>query len=166
MVPSATQSPVATILPPILHINLQKAGLGRLTISQEKVTDASSAVSLSALLQIVRDTIKLSPYESRRLVNEYLSFLELKVIYNDWEAKKLAPSDKIKTLWQHHASNKERYTAECKSLASHVIQFDAEEANKATQKSRYRLTLTAYKEVFRRDPPADIWSVETASEIS
>lgn len=158
---TATEPPSTTLAPgPVAAVgNLQQ----RQVVVNPAFPDAFKVVAANTLLQRVRRELHLGNDAACQHVNEYLSFLTLKAICNDWDATKLSPSAKVDEVWHLHVLDTKRYGAECQALCKQMIHHNPDGEQDPAQPMRYKNTLLAYRQIFNRVPPKDIWPDPVAS---
>ena len=127
--------------PPVLPPPQQTVAHGR-TFT---LPDASTAVNVNALVTRTQRQLQLSPSEARRLVNEYLCFLELKVITNDWNATKLSPSAKVDEVWHMHVLDSKSYAQDCQTLCKQMIHHNPDGDIEPQRPKRYQITVDCFR---------------------
>jgi hypothetical protein len=93
-------------------------------------------------------------------VQEYLRFLELKAIHEDWMAEKLSPSGPIDRVWHLHILDTIRYKQECIAACGKMIHHNPDGPREENRQKRYQATLTGYCDRFGVTPPAELWPAD------
>ncbi len=94
---------------------------------------------------------------ARRCLEEYKKFIYLAAV----SETPVTPSDEIDQVWHLHLTYTQSYWIDlCQSILEKPLHHGptkggSNESNK--YKSQYRLTLDKYTEVFKENPPQDIW---------
>jgi len=111
-----------------------------------------------------------SPSYAIEAVREYQRFMELKVVLEDIEGKRLSPSPIIDEIWHMHLLNTQEYQADVKALflALHkytgqmFLHHSTSRAHDGAQRLR-RLedTKLAYQARYEQKPPAKFWEEDT-----
>lgn len=92
------------------------------------------------------------------LLTEYVCFLQLKVIDQDWDATKLSPSPAVDRAWHLHVLDTRNYASDCMAICNNVIHHDPDGGfDPEEQRRRYEHTLTRYAQVFHQEPPIEVW---------
>jgi len=93
------------------------------------------------------------------LSREYLRFLQLKFITDDFEATKLLPSLEVNTIWQRHILDTKAYTNDCMTMFGNMIHHNIERGGDeiALLDQQYRKTLVVYEQIFNEEAPVSYW---------
>lgn len=153
----STNGVVATSVPAAAPIQAVGALEQRQVVLNQALPNAFKVVAANALMQRTQRELQLSPQDAWKYVNEYLSFLSLKAICNDWDATKLSPSAKVDAVWHLHILDTKQYAADCKKLCKQMIHHNPDGTEEAEQPKRYANTLQSYQDIFKRVPPREIW---------
>jgi hypothetical protein len=89
-----------------------------------------------------------------RVINEYQKFIYLSTIQS------VAPSFPIDQVWHTHILFSEDYTKMCDIIGTYIHHKPNIETNAVSisTKDDYIETLKLYREIFKEDPPLDIWT--------
>ncbi|EGG23760.1 hypothetical protein DFA_05895 [Cavenderia fasciculata] len=103
------------------------------------------------------------------LVKEYLKFITLKVLDQDWDATKLSPSPLIDQMWHIHILETKSYQDMCNKFgrmihhrASIKEQEDDDPLLQQEKRNRYRRTLELYEKYYHtfQDNTSTIWDTQ------
>ena len=72
-----------------------------------------------------REEYNWSKEQSKRAVEAYVQFLDLKAQMNDWEATILSPSPIINKVWRLHVLDTRAYLQTCQAYARRFIHYDS-----------------------------------------
>ncbi|XP_057292399.1 uncharacterized protein LOC130621110 [Hydractinia symbiolongicarpus] len=98
------------------------------------------------------------------VLDAYNEFLELKIVFRDWNDMQLVPSWCIQQVWKVHVLDTKVYSDVCVSLCGHLIQYDIDSGiDKEFKNQRIELTRAVYKERFNRTLCGSVWSFEHVS---
>jgi len=118
-------------------------------------------VSWNKLIETVMNSLSCGRLSTELAVKEYLRFLELKCVEDDFMCYELSPSPLIDRVWQAHIVDTVAYEWTCKDLyAIHHVGPEPFRFIHRKPENIYRLeqTKALYKQYFRSTPDERFWS--------
>lgn len=98
----------------------------------------------------------------RRVLNAYRQFLELKKIFEDWDATILSPSQVVDQMWHQHLLDVTNYCHDTILLCGHVVGHNPDGALDGPAKAaRTKTTRDALFEHFGFDYNKEMWLIPT-----
>ena len=98
----------------------------------------------------------------RRVLNAYRQFLELKKIFEDWDATILSPSQVVDQMWHQHLLDVTNYCHDTILLCGHVVGHNPDGALDGPAKAaRTKTTRDALFENFGSDYNKEMWLTPT-----
>uniref|UniRef100_A0A7S0TE76 Uncharacterized protein n=1 Tax=Elphidium margaritaceum TaxID=933848 RepID=A0A7S0TE76_9EUKA len=123
---------------------------------QEKKEDDS--VNSQLVERMMRDIDFLRNEFEIWEMKEYARFLVLKLKKRDFNHRHLSPSMKVDRIWHSHLLFPKQYFAFCKKYANGaILDHNPNAKNDTNRNERYSNTLLFYFQVFKQQPPQNVW---------
>ena len=109
----------------------------------------------------LKSILHWSEEDIKDALHAYKQFIELKVVYDDWNADLLSPSLLVDQVWHLHVLDTRAYNSSCIQLCDRLIHHDPDGDGDLSQRAkRVKKTRQVYREHFGCEPNGKIWFFE------